>query len=141
MTPVILLATKKYICLYIILKQLFLSIWLLTILLQVCSKVVFISWFSTHQIELEESCCVNKRRPELNCKAKCFLTKQLNQLDENNTEKSSPNKIKSGTEEVLFLESPFYYFVPGNTSATAISSFQPSYHFQYSISVFQPPKV
>ncbi len=122
------------------LKNWLISIWLVCIAFQLVSKISFITWFEVHQEELTESCCVNRNKPKLNCNAKCFLVKNLNEIDQQESSKSSPNKVKQQNEEVWFFEehiTPSSFFTFSKTISPKLTF---NYSHIYSIQVFQPPR-
>ena len=109
--------------------------------LQLSSKLGFIAWFTINQTEIIEQCCVNKNKPELNCKAKCYLSSKLVQQEESAANTPTPNKVKQNTEEVLFCETETQYTFPVLTASVISSNLIYTYAHQYINSVFQPPQV
>lgn len=121
-------------------KKWIVSIWFLCIAFQLISKIGFITWFEVNQEELTESCCINRNKPKLNCNAKCFLVKNLNEIEQQESQKSTPNKLKFQNEEVWFFEEH-------NTTLSPLVFFKPiapkkeiNYSHTYIIQVFQPPR-
>jgi hypothetical protein len=122
------------------LKKWIVAIWFLCIAFQLISKIGFITWFEVNQEELTESCCVNRNKPKLNCNAKCFLVKNLKELDQESSQKSTQNKLKYQNEEVWFFEEKVPTF-----SHLVFSKIPPSkrashYSHTFNIQVFQPPR-
>lgn len=121
-------------------KKWIVSIWFLCIAFQLISKIGFITWFEVNQEELTESCCINRNKPKLNCNAKCFLVKNLNEIEQQESQKSTPHKLKFQNEEVWFFEKY-------NTELSPLVIFKPispkkeiNYSHTYIIQVFQPPR-
>ena len=114
---------------------------LTSITLQLCNRVGIIAWFNINQDKVVELFCINKNKPELDCKGKCYLAEKLEEAKQTEEGTSIPNsKHKQITEEILFFEKTALLSIPG--SAHQISfSFHPSYYaHQVLMTVFQPPR-
>ena len=109
-------------------------------MLQLGSRLSFIAWFTINQTEIIEQCCVNKNKPELNCKAKCYLTSKLVQQEETAANTPAPNKVKQNTEEVLFCETEPQFSFPVLSKNIITQKAIKRYFHQYTNSVFQPPQ-
>ena len=108
--------------------------------LQLSSKLGFIAWFTINQTEIIEQCCVNKNKPELNCKAKCYLSSKLVENNESAANTPAPTKLKQATEEVLFCESEPEFYAPLLFIQRITTKQVATYFHLYSNSVFQPPR-
>ena len=127
-----------YICLV---KKTIAIFLVLAIAFQVSSKLVVAGWFSINQQELTELFCVNKQKPETHCDGKCYLAKKLKEADqETSKDSSSPVKVKSGSEEVLFCGTELNIIVPTSNQISMISDAPNTYFFQAHTTIFQPPR-
>ncbi len=77
---------------------------IIAFLFQITSKVVFVAWFTINQTAIIETCCVNKNRPELNCKAKCFFEKHIREINDEGEIPASSNKSKVSFDELLYAD-------------------------------------
>ncbi|MBC7426102.1 MAG: hypothetical protein H7321_06165 [Bacteroidia bacterium] len=96
-----------------------------------------ITWFSVNRASIAEQYCVNKDKPELCCKGKCFLDKQLQKAENNN------NVTKSFSEQDI----PFFIVPEKNLQQTEFVFINniPVHVFPLSSSgfngdIFNPPK-
>lgn len=46
------------------------------------AKLGIVAWYEINKDYVADVLCINKDKPELNCKGKCYLKKQLNKTDE-----------------------------------------------------------
>ncbi len=110
-------------------------------LLQLTNRVGVITWFKINQKQIIELFCINKAKPELKCKGKCYLKNTLKNTEEADTPKSTnSNTNKNNIEEVLFFEKhtsniflqfvSFHFFI--KYSSKLLTAFEPR--------IFQPPK-
>jgi hypothetical protein len=114
---------------------------LTSITLQLCNRVGIIAWFSLNQDKVVELFCINKDKPELDCKGKCYLAEKLEEAKQSEEGASIPNsKHKQTTEELLFLEKTLLLSIPGSAHQISFSSYKSSYAHQFMMSVFQPPR-
>lgn len=104
-------------------------------------------WFYNNQVELAAKYCVNKKKPMLHCDGKCYLAKQLKQLEQeekkNQPVPKMPLKLKenvwnSDSQTIAAFEVNSIEFLSEKTSTffyqnTELNSF--------SGSVFHPPAV
>ena len=68
------------------------SIFLLfALMMQSLLQLGMLTYYSINVDSITEEYCVNKDKPELCCKGKCYITKQLNQTSQDLPAKSSAN--------------------------------------------------
>lgn len=109
-------------------------------MLQLSSKLSFITWFTVNQTQIIEDCCINKNKPELNCNAKCYLTNNLAKQDETATNQPNSSKLKQHTEEVLYCEENNTFNLPSFITKVLSPKKQFVYFYQHISNVFEPPK-
>ena len=91
-----------------------------------------------NQDYIAEFLCINKEKPELQCKGKCHLVKELEKQQEN-----EPNSLRVSLENypigfvTIFKINPFQSFIV--STKNKLFSYQKLYHFDYNYSAFQPP--
>lgn len=75
-----------------ILKRIFSTILLATILLQTCSTIAVVVSFKINQDYISTYLCINRDKPQLQCNGKCVLMQRMqqevNNLDEQNRQKT-----------------------------------------------------
>jgi hypothetical protein len=109
--------------------------------LQLCNRVGIIAWFNLNQDKVVELFCINKDKPELDCKGKCYLAEKLEEAKQTEEGTSIPNsKHKQTTEEILFLEKTLLLSISGSAHQISFSFYKSSYAHQFMMSVFQPPR-
>jgi len=114
---------------------------LTSITLQLCNRVGIIAWFNLNQEKVIELFCINKNKPELDCKGKCYLAEKLEEAKQTEEGTTVPNsKHKQTTEEVLFLEKALLLSIPGSAHQISFAFSKSSYVHQFMMSVFQPPR-
>ncbi len=114
---------------------------LTSITLQLCNRVGIIAWFNLNQDKVVELFCINKNKPELDCKGKCYLAEKLEEAKQTEEGTTVPNsKHKQTTEEVLFLEKALLLSIPGSAHQISFAFSKSSYVHQFMMSVFQPPR-
>lgn len=85
--------------------------------------------------------CINKDKPELDCKGKCYLAEKLEEANQTEEGTSVPNsKLKQITEEILFFEKNALLSIPGSAYQIYFSFHPSSYTHQALMSVFEPPR-
>lgn len=105
--------------------------------------ITLIDW-KINQLEITNEYCINKARPELNCKGKCHISKILNnQLEENIQKKNQKNnsKLFKIKQLELAITHPIYNQIkPVVTPINEIQSeYTNHYHFQHTSFLFHPP--
>ncbi len=99
--------------------------------------------FKINQDFIAEELCINKDKPELGCKGKCYLSNQLNEVEETNN-KNIPENYKELFREVYYIKGNFDFSVFVDT---AINPMQKTFYQEeiYSFSsitdVFHPPQI
>ena len=112
-----------------------------TIILQLCNRVGIVAWFNLNQDKVVELFCINKNKPELDCKGKCYLAEKLKEANQNEAGTSVPNsKYKQTSEEILFFEKIALPTIFGMDNHMPFSFSKSSYVHQFMMSVFQPPR-
>lgn len=75
-----------------ILKRIFSTILLATILLHTCSTIAVVVSFKINQDYISTYLCINRDKPQLQCNGKCVLMQRMqqevNNLDEQNRQKT-----------------------------------------------------
>ena len=91
-----------------------------------------------NQDYIVEFLCSNKEKPELQCNGKCYLAKQLEKQDKNNTNslKVSLENYPIGFVNIVKIR-PYQAGI--TTKKTACSFYKELYHFMPISSEFQPP--
>ncbi|WP_143592171.1 hypothetical protein [Tenacibaculum holothuriorum] len=82
--------------------------------------------------------CINKDKPEMNCKGKCQLMKKLEQQQEDDFKslRIAMEEYPIGFVQLIQVETPTLIEYQKNSF-----SYKQSYTYQYSPSVFHPPTV
>ncbi len=112
-----------------------------TIILQLCNRVGIVAWFNLNQDKVVELFCINKNKPELDCKGKCYLAEKLKEVNQNEAGTSVPgSKYKQTSEEILFFEKIALLNIPSSAHQISFSFSKSSYAHQFMMSVFQPPR-
>jgi hypothetical protein len=65
-------------------------------------KIGLVGYFVLHQQEIAERLCLNKDKPELGCKGKCHLSKQLEKQEQGC--KRFPSSTREIQETIVFFE-------------------------------------
>lgn len=84
---------------------------------------------------------MNKSKPELNCKANCFLVETLADIDDQSETKSTSGKGKHTHEELLFFEKFVLTQGPFNQPSNWYSTYVCLYSYLFKPNVFEPPQV
>jgi hypothetical protein len=87
-------------------KRLLLFIILSSVLTQSGVKTYLLIEWKLYQREITEKYCINKSRPEMQCNGKCYLAKQMRQIEyeyEQSKQPFPPKNIKSA-EFLLFYQ-------------------------------------
>lgn len=138
--------TDLYLCLRKM-KALFSIILFTAFLIQLGLRPIVVLNWKINQDRITEKYCENKNRPEMECDGKCYLAKQLRQLDveEQNERSKHPlpeQQLKS--VEIPFLAPKFpieSIVIIAFTSPHIIRFMDPNllYGFQYFKKKFHPP--
>ena len=119
--------------------QTYIALWLLiVVLLPSAFKVGFISYFYANQAAITQKHCVNKDRPELQCNAKCYLSKQLNQ-DEPSDPKPTALKFLESTSLTAIVTDLFNITQNLFTSDRSFATWQDHYRYLHLQHIFRPP--
>jgi len=68
-------------------QRVFSSIMTLIFLFVVSQQAVVVMHFKLNQIAITEQFCINKNNPELHCNGKCYLSKELQETKNTDSEK------------------------------------------------------
>lgn len=102
--------------------------------------IVVYTYFYTHQDFIAAVLCENIQQPELQCKGKCYLNKQLNTAG--NQDRQDNINIQSAEP---FIESPASTGITASNFDEFIASFPPyqssGYSFLFQSGCFHPPGV
>lgn len=101
-------------------------------------------WFYNNQVELAAKYCVNKKKPMLHCNGKCYLAKQLKQLEQEEKNNQPVPKMPLKLQELMwtsdFKRPDFMLSLPKPSSGESIDFFYPNTSLiSFSGSVFHPP--
>lgn len=86
---------------------------LCTILIRPLISITMISYYNLNISEIIDRYCINTDKPELKCNGKCYLSKQLKQLDNTADDKGSINYSELFTI-VYFVNHDFEYYMYRN---------------------------
>lgn len=126
---------------YNVLRKIIAILLLTSITLQLCNRVGIIAWFNINQDKVVELFCINKNKPELDCKGKCYLAEKLEEAKQNEAGTTIPgSKYKQTSEEILFFEKIALLSIPDSAHQISFSFSKSSYAHQFMMSVFQPPR-
>ena len=123
---------------YFNLRRLFTYLLLVLFVFQLCGRIGYVAWFKLNQEAITELFCVNKFKPQMQCKGKCFLMREMKQQDER--QQHNPEWNKTATEDFFIAEEalhavPFFNFnqevLPNNKGMT--------WNKGFARDVFQPP--
>ncbi|MFA6518023.1 MAG: hypothetical protein WCU83_12900, partial [Bacteroidia bacterium] len=79
-------------------KQLFISFLLIIMTLHFSGTVIFVSWFKWNQESITALFCVNKDKPEIKCEGKCYMQKQVKEV-----EQEQSRKEQTGNEQIQLV--------------------------------------
>jgi hypothetical protein len=83
---------------------------IISLTLQCFSRLGVMAYFKLNQDYIAAVLCINKAKPELGCKGKCYLKKQLKAQQQQ--EQKTPVGQKQLQEVVLFCQHSNYRFEP-----------------------------
>jgi hypothetical protein len=110
------------------------------ILMQTFSKSGLVAVYSLNKDYIASTLCENKEKPAMSCEGKCYLKKQLEQDDKNQSDSNAPaskekSEINIFCSEVLtsntFIEENVHHF----------SVYKKTYSFHSLQGIFHPPLV
>lgn len=115
------------------------------LILSLCSqysiKTGIVGFFLLNQDYIAKVLCINKDKPELDCKGKCHLKKQLKQ-EEEQTPKLPTSTVKEIIENLIYIEE--YKLSPKAMSSNNFNKTITNYHFSCITatleSIFHPPR-
>jgi hypothetical protein len=112
---------------------------ILTSLSANCTQLFVYAGFTINRKYIAEVLCVNRDRPELNCKGKCYLMRKLKQAEQkekaHENEKLNPVLQPGIVVEGMSLTVPSFHLAVCKPSELTFSL--PT----WSIPIFQPPQV
>lgn len=114
---------------------------LVLLALQAFYPITIYSYYYANKARIATELCENKLQPQLGCKGKCFLKKQLQKAEQQDTKKEH----STAKFDLLFfiLSAPVagaewqYNFIATNYFAPR----QDNYYFNYHAAPFHPPRV
>lgn len=98
--------------------------------------------FSIHQDEIAAEHCINKDKPELHCNGKCYLSKELKNIEPNSKESIKGSQIIS-IDLSWFVSIQTISTIKPTTNIELIKHFDLldcNYQDQYYSKIFQPPR-
>lgn len=100
-------------------------------------------WFYKNQVELAAKYCVNKKKPMLHCNGKCYLAKQLKQLEqeeESTPVPKMPLNLKEQIWTVSEMNVAYFEMIAIETQVKSATFHYLSYPLRtYASSIFHPP--
>jgi hypothetical protein len=121
------------------LKQFVAAFMLLTFMGQTFSNAIIVADYYINTASFAVN-CENKDKPQLHCKGKCQMSKQLekeNKKDQNNPDRKSENK-----QEVIYLNSSYTeFFLPALSINDQYSFYNTGKPVHHAASIFHPPCV
>jgi hypothetical protein len=95
------------------LKQLGSIFLLFALMMQSLLQLGMLTYYSINIDAITEDYCINKDKPEMCCKGKCYITKQLNQ-----TSQELPAKSASNSNLIPDIEVTDFYSIPTPNALT-----------------------
>ena len=104
-------------------------------------KLGITTWYELNKDYVADVLCINKDKPELNCKGKCYLNKQLKKADNTESNKQRPPASKK-IEITEFLVNNLWAFPTQYSNAP--QNIHAGYYtapisYLYMQKVFHPP--
>lgn len=90
---------------------------------------------------IREELCVNKSRPELHCNGKCYLTKELSKINQEQTTQNG-HKISLPSIDVFLVAEDFKFAhsdIDTNIQVSISTFCTNSYYSEYHSKIFHPP--
>ena len=97
--------------------------------------------YFTFQEKIKETLCINLDKPEIMCNGKCFLAKQLNQVEDHQHSSNIQKNIQFGD---VFIADEIDFFPHEQCKSIVKKQFTfwiNNYFFQWKISLLKPPIV
>lgn len=120
-------------------KKVIAFILLLVFTMQTFYASGFTLWFYANRKAIANEHCINKKRPELKCDGKCFLSMKMKEAGHHQDE-NAPLQVKQmleGSPYTLFNTS-IDLQIP-DTHIAHIAVYTAAYHYLHSNSLFRPP--
>lgn len=114
------------------------------LLLSLCSQYFiqtgFVSWFELNKEMIVKTLCINKDQPEMHCDGKCFLKKELDNIDRDHSNAKS-QRIKA--EQHIFIQAQAIEEILSFPSIIRkqFHSIKNPYFFLLTNSLLRPPQV
>ncbi|RYZ19225.1 MAG: hypothetical protein EOO10_24655 [Chitinophagaceae bacterium] len=113
---------------------------LVTIFLQTFSAFVIQAEYFLNKDYIAKVLCINKAKPKMHCNGKCYLTKKLRDVEDQNQQAPTPKKDKFDVQP---------YFLPDQVCLTATEpainveywETDELFHSTFLHAVFHPPTV
>jgi hypothetical protein len=104
-------------------------------------KVGILSNYAVQYKYYVDVLCENKNKPELQCKGKCCLAKELNTVEEEPLRPEIPQSFKGKSEKIFFIED--FSNLVSSELTEKVNSYS-NYHpiilsFYFKGEIFQPP--
>jgi hypothetical protein len=120
-------------------KKGFIILLLLTFAFQSFYSAGFTIYFHLNRSYIAQKLCVNKAKPELKCKGKCYLKKKLKEA-ESNQEEQSPLLLKELVSVAPFIISlNSFQLNPAIQSPVQVPQTAHEYKFLFQFAIFHPP--
>lgn len=108
---------------------------ILTLMSQSMVKLGILTYYSINSNVIESLYCVNKDKPEMCCKGKCYISKQLD-----GSEKLPKDIVLNESEIPLFVLPSSIKLMPIQSPILDFTSEYPHYiHSGYALDVLHPP--
>lgn len=101
------------------------------------AAIIFNYWQNTEAIIA--SCCINKNKPELNCKGKCYVGSELNKVNTKNESNSTLRILMQDFEMIVHPLSERNTFITLTLSNYWIMKNTAEYKSEWMNSIFHPP--
>lgn len=96
-------------------------------------------WFFANRTSIAIEKCINKAKPEMQCKGKCYLSKKLKETEEKKDDNTSV-QLKQWVETAPFLVSKISLLSHFNTETPLpLAQVSDAYTFDFSRKIFHPP--
>jgi hypothetical protein len=122
-------------------RQLFIILFSLTILVQTCQLTFMYSYYQWNMDYITEKFCVNKDDLQKSCYGKCHINKVAKESIDTDSEEKTPISIKEYNSPVIFLEVLEKLNEKTTVTSNVLNStYLFSYAFFLTHSIFHPPK-
>lgn len=120
-------------------KKVIAIILLCTFFLQVFYVAGLTIWFYANRAYISQKLCINKNRPELGCKGRCYFKRKLREAEEKQNQQTPIQEKQIKETSPCIVHSHSYSI----HSIAVVSSYNPEYSCQYSYlflqEIFHPP--